>query len=167
MTVERLIRFGEAWSRGDIDELMSYMADDCVYGASVGPEPGLTFYGREAVRRGFAQMLAFDKAGRSKEGPVSTNGKHGTAEWSYISIQSDGTHVEVRGCDLFEFRGDLIVKKDAFRKTSALLPRTAKPSRDRHRLNNPQQAQGLNPPILDRDVARDQRACVKSGSRKA
>jgi len=35
-------QFSAAWAAGDLHALMSYMTDDCVYHASVGPEPGST-----------------------------------------------------------------------------------------------------------------------------
>src|SRR5207302_4000436 len=44
-------RFSEAWAKRDIDGLMALVTDDIFYGASVGPEPGATFRGRDAVRR--------------------------------------------------------------------------------------------------------------------
>ena len=49
--------FGAAWDAKDLDKLMSFVTEDCVYSASIGPEPGQTFRGRDAVRAGFAAML--------------------------------------------------------------------------------------------------------------
>lgn len=118
MTQERLRAFGAAWSRGDVDELMGFMTDDCIYSASVGPEPGRTYRGRAEVRQGFTAMLSHDAAGESQAGPVVVCGTWGSAQWSYLFTEPDGTTTEVRGCDLFEFRGDKIVRKDAFRKTT-------------------------------------------------
>ena len=119
MTVERLREFGAAWGRGDVDALMSYMTDDCVYSASVGPEPGKTYVGREAVRAGFEELLAFDAGGESREGEAWVHGDRGVAEWSYVHTGDDGATIETKGCDLFRFEGDLIAVKDAYRKTTA------------------------------------------------
>jgi len=118
MTPERLRAFGVAWNNGDVDTLMSFMTDDCIYSASVGPEPGRTYRGRDEVRQGFAAMLSFDAAGESRDGPVVVCGTWGSAQWSYVFTEPDGTTTEVRGCDLFEFRGDKITRKDAFRKAA-------------------------------------------------
>ena len=80
----RLVKqFGEAWDAADIDRLMSMMTDDCVYCASVGPEPGTTYVGKKAVREGFLAMLAFDSAGVSRAGRVFIAGSVGVSEWSY------------------------------------------------------------------------------------
>jgi ketosteroid isomerase-like protein len=66
MTAERLRQFGAAWARADLDALMGFVTDDCIYLASVGPEPGTTYRGREQVRRRFAAMLAYDR-GRERQ----------------------------------------------------------------------------------------------------
>jgi hypothetical protein len=44
-------------------------------------------------------------------------GHLGIAEWSYLKRGSNGAIVEVRGCDVLEFRGERIARKDAFRKS--------------------------------------------------
>ena len=116
-TKEQLIQFGAAWARGDVEGLMTFIAPDCIYSASVGPEPGETFVGRDAVRAGFVKMLSHDASGTSKEGPVFVSGDHGIAEWSYEFVDSVGKTTEVRGCDIFEFSDGLITRKYAFLKT--------------------------------------------------
>jgi len=114
MTEEELARFSKAWSDKDIDTLMSFMTDRSVYAASVGPEPGATYTGLKEIRDGFSQMLKHD-TGRRKEGLARIFGETGLSEWSFTE-NIDGRDVEVRGCDIFLFRGNKILKKDAFRK---------------------------------------------------
>ena len=115
---ERTLRdFTAAWDSRDIDRLMLYMTEDCVYVASVGPEPGRTYVGAAAVREGFREMLAYDADGESKGGRTFIAGHVDVAEWSYLKRGSKGSIVEVRGCDVLEFRGEKIARKDAFRKS--------------------------------------------------
>lgn len=116
MTLERLEMFNAAWAQGDVATLMSFMTDDCIYQASVGPEPGETFAGRAAVEAGFRRMLAFDGDSESHGGRCAVLGDLGIAEWSYVSTEG-GRRIETRGCDIFEFEGARIRRKDAFRKT--------------------------------------------------
>ena len=117
LSPQRLVEeFGAAWSRKDVDALMSYVADDCVYQASVGPEPGETFRGRAEVRRGIEKMLSHDDTGESRAGRVVMAGNFGISEWSYV-FEAEGRTYEVRGCDLFECENGKIKRKDAFRKT--------------------------------------------------
>lgn len=115
MTVESLTLFNDAWTRGDIPVLMSFIADECVYHASVGPEPGRTYVGRAAVEAGFRAMLGYDRGSESRSGRCFVFGDIGLAEWSYVT-KAQGQSIETRGCDIFEFEGALIKRKDAFRK---------------------------------------------------
>ena len=71
------------------------------------------------MRRGFELMLAHDAGSESREGRVFVAGELGVAEWSYAYKREDGTEVEIRGCDIFEFHGEKIARKDAFRKVFA------------------------------------------------
>jgi len=120
LAVERarvLVKFSEAWSGKNLDALMSLVTDDCIYAASVGPEPGETFIGRDAVRAGFAALLSYDDGGESREGRIAILGELGLAEWAYELRDASGRTIVVRGCDIFEFTGTLIRRKDAFRKS--------------------------------------------------
>ena len=59
VTTETLQAFADAWNRHDIDALMSFMTEDCVFDASAGPEVcGTRYAGRESVRAGFAEVWA-------------------------------------------------------------------------------------------------------------
>ncbi|MFN8060229.1 MAG: nuclear transport factor 2 family protein [Vicinamibacterales bacterium] len=110
--------FVAAWARRDLDALMALVSDDVVYAASVGPEPGATFRGREAVRKGFEAMLAHDDALEVRGGRVTFVGDLGYAEWAYVVSAPNGGAQVVRGIDVLEFVDGRIVRKDAFRKTA-------------------------------------------------
>ena len=118
MTMERLAEFGAAWRRKDVDALMEFVTDDVVYSTSVGPEPGETFRGREAVRRGFERMLSHDASAESRDGEAWIFGDHAVGTWSYVYPDQGDGEVEVKGIDLYAFEGDRIRLKDAYRKTT-------------------------------------------------
>ena len=44
------------------------------------------------------------------------SGDRGCSEWLVTGTTTQGERVEVRGCDLFEFRGDKIARKDSYWK---------------------------------------------------
>ena len=120
MDPEAIIReVRAAWGRGDLATIMKFVADDCVYCASVGPEPGETFVGREAVRAGFAKLLAHDSDGVAEPGELRSAGTWVVSTWGFRKRHPDGKEFLVRGCDVFVLRDGLIVRKDAFRKTFA------------------------------------------------
>jgi ketosteroid isomerase-like protein len=111
-----LARFDDAWAAGDVAALMSCVTTDCVYVASVGPEPGTTYRGLDEVRRGFADMLAYDRARIHHPGKLAVFGDRAVAEWSFTEVTASGRERRIRGCDLFEFADGKICRKDAFRK---------------------------------------------------
>jgi ketosteroid isomerase-like protein len=117
MTRELLEEFGEAWNRHDADLLMEYMADDCSYQASFGPElEGRNFVGREAVRDGIQQFFDKYPDGRFVDSEVWVVSPHrGASVWTFVATV-DGHETRVRGCDLFEFDGGKVKRKNAFRK---------------------------------------------------
>ena len=116
MTMDRLADFGAAWRAGDVDRLMSFMTGDCEFRASVGTGPGTVFRGRGEVRRGFELMLAYDEGAEAHGGLAFIADDQGASQWAYSHTTADGTAIEVHGCDLYEFAGDLIRVKDAYRK---------------------------------------------------
>ena len=111
---DRLAAVVAAWGRADIETLMSFVAPDCVYCASVGPEPGETFVGKAAVREGFLKLLAHDSDSVSEPGEMRVVGDWAVFTWGFRPKAGGAV---VRGCDLFELRNGLIVRKDSFRKT--------------------------------------------------
>lgn len=123
MTLERLVAFDNAWQQADLESLMSFVAEDCIYAASVGSEPGSTFRGRAQVKEGFRELLAYEAQTEGSNIPLGTSGPrylHGHrafCHWSYWQKQANGKPAEVRGCDFFEFEGRLIKRKDAFIKS--------------------------------------------------
>src|SRR5258706_15024026 len=51
VTIEVLQAFADAWNRHDVEALMSFMSDDCVFESSAGPDIcGTRYAGHEAVR---------------------------------------------------------------------------------------------------------------------
>jgi steroid delta-isomerase-like uncharacterized protein len=115
--LEVLERFGEAWNRHDLDAMMSFMADDCVYCASFGPDlDGMTYEGRAAVREGFARFLAAFPDGRFEDVRSFAAGNRAASQWTFVFIGADGERMRVCGCDLYALEDGKIRRKDAFRK---------------------------------------------------
>jgi len=117
ITVQMLQDFADAWNRHDVDDLMSFMTEDCVFESSAGPDVfGTRYAGPEAVRVGFAQVWATFPDAHWGNARHFVNGDRGVSEWTFTGTQQDGTHVEVHGCDLFIFRDGKIARKDSYRK---------------------------------------------------
>ena len=102
----------------DLDALMGFMADDCVFHTWTGPDAGGTRHiGRDAVRAAYAKAWADFPDARWTRARHFVQGRRGVSEWTFVGTRaSDGVRVEVDGCDLFTFSGDRIRVKDSWRK---------------------------------------------------
>lgn len=109
-------QLSEAWASANPDRVMAIMTEDCVYEASVGPEPGRTFRGAVELRAGLEKMFAHDGAARTEITDVFGVGDRVAWEWRYYDTAGN---LLARGCDLFVVRDGRIARKNAFRKTAA------------------------------------------------
>lgn len=117
VATDLLQHFADAWNRHDVDGLMSFMTDDCVFEASAGPDVNGTRYaGRDAVRSSFAEVWTTFPDAHWSSARHFVIGDRGVSEWTFTGTRADGTHVEVHGCDLFTFRDGKIAVKDSYRK---------------------------------------------------
>jgi steroid delta-isomerase-like uncharacterized protein len=114
---EVLEAFADAWNRHDVDTLMWFMSEDCVFEASAGPDAcGTRFAGREAVRAGFAEVWATFPDAHWANARHFVCGDRGVSEWTFTGTRVDGSRVEVHGCDLFTFHDGKIALKNSYRK---------------------------------------------------
>jgi steroid delta-isomerase-like uncharacterized protein len=117
VTTDALQAFADAWNLHDVEALMSFMTEDCVFEASAGPDVcGSRYVGREAVRAGFAEVfMAFPDAhwGGARHFVFDDRG---VSEWTFTGTRLDGARVQVNGCDLFTFRDGKIAVKNSYRK---------------------------------------------------
>ncbi|MET4387262.1 ketosteroid isomerase-like protein [Bradyrhizobium sp. F1.4.3] len=117
MTEQILQAFADAWNRHDIDALMSFMTEDCVFEANAGPDVvGTSFHGYKDVRHGFQRAWQIYPDARWTGARHFVSGDRGASEWIFSGTAKSGARIEVAGCDLFRFRGDKIVVKNSFRK---------------------------------------------------
>ena len=125
ITTDWLQEFADAWNRHDVDALMSFMTDDCIFEASAGGEvAGTRYVGREAVRAAYADVWATFPDAHWGNARHFVCGDRGVSEWTFTGTRSDGARVEVHGCDLFKFRDGKIALKNSYRKNR---PPTAGP----------------------------------------
>jgi steroid delta-isomerase-like uncharacterized protein len=117
VTIEHLQAFADAFNRHDLDAILSFMTDDCVFEASAGPDVfGARHAGRDAVGAAFADVWATFPDAQWTGARHLVAGDRGVSEWTFRGTRADGTRVDVHGCDLFTFRDGKIALKDSYRK---------------------------------------------------
>lgn len=117
ITENFLQSFADAFNAHDVKAIMAHMTDNCVFQASAGPdEDGQRFTGQEQVKKAFEQVFTTFPDARWNEPKHFISGNRGVSEWTFTGTKSDGTKVEVAGCDLFTFENGKISIKNSYRK---------------------------------------------------
>ena len=112
-----LIRYAEAGNAHDIDAMMSFIAADCEFCSSTGPDvDGTRYIGSEKVREGLLSFLEVCPDGQWGNLRYFVSGDRGVIEWTFAGTTLDGGAIEVNGCDLITFKGGKIAIKDSYRK---------------------------------------------------
>ena len=127
VTPATLAAFSDAWNRHDIDALMDFMSDDCVFQTAAGPDAcGTRHGGSTAVRAAFAAAWGAIPDAQWVNGQHFVQGDFGTSQWTFTGTAADGSRIETDGIDVFTFRNGKIVLKNVFRKARPNLPAVAK-----------------------------------------
>ena len=107
----------DAFNAHDVDAIMAFFTEDCVFDMPRGPAPGgRRLVGRKLVREGIQSR--FDGIPDVQYGDDRhwLCGDRGVSEWTIRGTQRTGEPIAVRGCDLFEFADGKISRKDSFWK---------------------------------------------------
>ena len=106
-----------AFNAHDLDAIMEYFADDCSLDMPRGPKPwGARVSGKSAVRGALATRFEGLPDVHYAEDRHWVAGNLGVSEWLLTGTTPEGRAVRVRGCDHWEFRDGLVVRKDSYWK---------------------------------------------------
>ena len=117
ITAQFLQSFADAFNAHDTKAIMLHMTDDCIFEASAGAEKnGEKFRGQEEVSKAFEAVFATFPDAHWADARHFISGNRGFSEWVFTGTKSDGSKVEVTGCDLFTFKNGKIAIKNSYRK---------------------------------------------------
>ena len=117
VTFDILKGFLEAFNRHDLDAIMDYFHDDCVFYMPRGKTSrGDRYLGKQEVRAGLATRFEGIPDVHYGDDAHWICGNFGVSEWTLTGTRKSGGWIEVRGVDLLEFRDGKVVRKDSFWK---------------------------------------------------
>jgi ketosteroid isomerase-like protein len=117
VTIDQLQAFLDAFNRHDLDAIMDYFADECVFYMPRGTSPrGDRYVGKAEVRAGLASRFAGIPDVHYGEDRHWACGDVGISDWTLTGTSTTGRRLEVRGIDLLEFSAGKIIRKDSFWK---------------------------------------------------
>jgi len=110
--------FRDGWNRHDVDCLMTFMAEQCVFESTAGPDAcGTRHTGRERVRQVFAKVFGVFPDAKFDDARHFVSGDRGVSEWLFTGTTADGRKIEVNGCDVFTFANNKIAVKSSYFKS--------------------------------------------------
>lgn len=121
-SAESLAEIFDAFNRHDVETVMSFFAEDCVFYTVAGEEVyGAKVEGSDAISSAFSGVWANMSDAHWDHHSHFVDGDRAISEWTFSGTNSDGSRVEAQGADLFKLRDGKIIVKQAFRKQRPLL----------------------------------------------
>jgi ketosteroid isomerase-like protein len=117
VTPELMKAISAAFNARDVDRIVSFFADDATFLMARGPEPvGRRVHGKEAIRKVLTDRFKVipDMSWTHSDDFIA--GNRAVSVWMVRGKSADGEALNYQGCDIYEFRGDKILKKDTYWK---------------------------------------------------
>jgi ketosteroid isomerase-like protein len=106
-----------AFNSRDVDRIMSFFAEDAIFLMASGPEPqGRTVSGKAAIAKVLGDRFKVIPDMRWDHVHRYVCGNRAVTVWRVRGNAADGSRLDYQGCDLYEFRGGLIYRKDTYWK---------------------------------------------------
>lgn len=117
VTVELLRDLFAAFNAHDLDRIMTFFAEDCSFDMPHGPQPfGTRYVGKAQVRAGLASRFSGVPDVHYGDDEHWVCGDQAVSRWVLTGTTRDGRSLNVRGCDLWQFRDGECVRKDSYWK---------------------------------------------------
>ncbi len=120
MNEAELQAYSDAWNNHDIEAVMSFMTEDCIFDTGGGTERyGTRYEGFDEVKARFIAVWTDIPDVQFINARHFASGDRGCSEWTFTGTRPDGTRLEMDGCDLFDFQdGKIRVKNSYIKKVS-------------------------------------------------
>ena len=118
LSIALLEEIHAAFNSRDADRIMAYFHPDTTFYPALGPEPvGRTVHGWAAVHKFLADRFKVipDMHWKTIDRYLC-DGNRAVTVWMVTGKSADGTALNYKGCDLYEFKDGLIYNKDTFWK---------------------------------------------------
>jgi ketosteroid isomerase-like protein len=118
LTREFLKDIGAAFNSRDVERIVSYFHDECIFWLALGPEwTGRSIVGKNAVREMLAaRFKVIPDMHWARLDEYVMGDSRGVTVWRVTGSSADGTQLDYKGCDLYEFKDGLIWRKDTYWK---------------------------------------------------
>ncbi|MHC4447072.1 MAG: nuclear transport factor 2 family protein [Planctomycetota bacterium] len=118
VSLELIDEITEDFNRHDVDAVVNRFADDGVFLLARGDKPwGRRLEGKDEIRAFLEKRFAEIPDMQWETISRWSVGNRAAFEWIVRATLPSGEKMELFGCDLYEFRGDKMVRKDTYWKS--------------------------------------------------
>lgn len=114
-TIDAVRRFTDAFSRHDVDAVMTAMTDDCVF-EDTSPPDGRRHVGPTEVRAAWAHFFAASPDAAFETEDIAVVGPVAVVRWRYSWGTATSSPGHVRGVDVFTVRDGRVATKSSYVK---------------------------------------------------
>jgi ketosteroid isomerase-like protein len=117
VTIELMRAISAAFNSRDVERIVGFFTDDATFYLARGPEPvGRTLQGKDVIRKALADRFKNIPDMRWDHKEYVLADTRAISVWTVRGKGADGETLNYQGCDIYEFRGDKIFKKDTYWK---------------------------------------------------
>jgi ketosteroid isomerase-like protein len=117
VTPQLMREISAAFNSRDVERIVAHFADDATFYLARGPEPvGRTLHGKDTIRKALTDRFKQIPDMRWEHKEYVIAGDRGISVWTVKGQGADGEALNYQGCDIYEFRGGKIWKKDTYWK---------------------------------------------------
>jgi len=120
ITKELVDAIGAAFNKNDIDEVMTFFADDATFDHAAGAEiHGKRFEGKDAIRAVFSGLFDNVEAVHWETLDLHLSGNKAVCEYRRTAKLKSGEEQDFLSVDILKFKDGLIAHKDTYYKVRA------------------------------------------------
>jgi ketosteroid isomerase-like protein len=118
ITREFLASIGQAFNSRDVDRIVALFHEDAIFWLASGPEPvGTTLKGKAAIHKLLADRFkSIPDMHWARTDEWMGEGDRAVTQWRVTGKAADGTKLDYQGCDIYQFKDNLIWRKDTYWK---------------------------------------------------
>lgn len=115
-TTRIVLKFNDAFNRHNVDEMMQYMSDDCVFENTTPAPDGTIYMGKDKVTQFWHKFFLDSPHAHIEIEEIFGSGMHCVMRWKYSWLDVNGEKGYVRGVDIFKVTNGLITDKLSYVK---------------------------------------------------
>jgi predicted SnoaL-like aldol condensation-catalyzing enzyme len=111
-----VLAFNEAFNRHDVNGMMEYMSEDCLFENTHPAPDGTVYKGKQVVMRFWQEFFEQSPQAQIEIEEIFGLGERCVMRWKYSWVDAQGKKGHVRGVDVFRVRDGLICEKLSYVK---------------------------------------------------